>query len=518
MGKGRAMRSRRHVAQVVAGVALVVLAGCGDDEGNKSGPTFTEFPGLGVPELYGGSLAWGDVDNDGDLDLAAAGVTGSAVITKVYENDGAGGFSEFPGLNLTGVYYCSLAWGDADNDGDLDLAVAGRLMNSAGYITKVYENDGAGGFSEFPGPSMIGVDWCSLAWGDADNDGDLDLAVAGLAVSAGITKVYENDGAGAFSEFPGPSLTGVFYCSLAWGDADSDGDLDLAVAGRMGSDGITKVYENDGAGGFSEFPGPSLTGVYYCSLAWGDSDNDGDLDLAVGGWSATGASMKIYENDGAGDFAEIPGLSLPGMSGCSLVWGDADNDGDLDLAAAGSYTTNIYENDGAGGFSEFPGLALTGVYGTSLVWGDVDNDGDLDLAVAGATTSPSPYEQITKVYENNGVPSNMPPDQVTGLSAFPGVGEAAFVWSESFDAETPDGGLSYNLRVVDTGSGLDVFPAMGATDGRRRLPAIGPIRPGPSYAWHALTLPSGDYEFRVQAIDSALEGGPWSEPCVFTVP
>ena len=105
-----------------------------------------------------------------------------------------------------------------------------------------------------------------------------------------------------------------------------------------------------------------------------------------------------------------------------------------------------------------------------------------------------------------------------GLSAFTGDRGTVLMWSEGSDAETPSGGLSYNLRVVDTGSGFDVFPAMGAATGWRRVPSIGPVRPGPSYAWHALTLPGGDYEFRVQAIDSSLDGGPWSEPELFTVP
>jgi hypothetical protein len=66
---------------------------------------------------------------------------------------------------VTGVYHCSVAWGDADNDGDLDLAVAGWSM--PGRITTVYENDGAGGFTEFPGLDLKGVDFCSLSWATA---------------------------------------------------------------------------------------------------------------------------------------------------------------------------------------------------------------------------------------------------------------------------------------------------------------------------------------------------------------
>ncbi len=350
------------------------------------------------------------------------------------------------------------------------------------------------------------------AWGDCDNDGDLDLAIAG----DNITKVYANNGSGSFTEITNPSLIGVHRCSLAWGDCDNDGDLDLAVAGRLGPD-ATKVYANDGAGGFSVLA--SLTGVNNCSLAWGDCDNDGDLDLAVAG--ATSVTIpfdpvtRVYENDGAGGFSVLDRLTVE--SGRSLAWGDCDNDGDLDLAVAGledgDRVTRVYANDGAGGFTVLDDL--TGVYFCSLAWGDCDNDGDLDLAIAGQDGT---LALTTTVYENDGAPPNVPPGQATGLSTLTGGGEAVLMWSEGSDGETPSGGLSYNLRVVDTGSGLDVFPAMGAASGWRRVPSISPVRPGPSYARHALSLPNGDYEFRVQAIDSALEGGPWSEPSIFTMP
>jgi len=451
---------------------------------------------------------------------------GLSYVTTVYENNGLAGFSEFPSLTMTGVWACSLAWGDMDNDGDLDLAVAGMTIADT-RVTTIYRNDGSGGLTELPSLTLTGVSSCSLAWGDCDNDGDLDLAVAGatlgIAPYGPVTTVYENNGAGGFSVFPGLSLDGVSGSSLAWGDCDDDGDLDLAVAGRDSSlVPITKIYENDGAGGFSEFAAPSPIGVENGSLAWGDADNDGDLDLAVAGSSGISYVAKIYENNGAGSLAELSWLDLAGADLCSLAWGDCDNDGDLDLAVVGfspgsAETAIIYENMGAAGFAALSERNLSGVSTCSLAWGDCDSDGDSDLAVAGYFWDGS-ENRVTKIYMNSGPSPNAPPEQVADLTAFVAGGEVVFMWAEGSDVETPAGGLSYNLRVVDTGSGLDVFPAMAAADGWRRIPAIGPIRPGPSYAWHSLTLPSGDYEFQVQAIDSGLEGGPWSDPEPFTVP
>ena len=304
------------------------------------------------PVSHGSSAVWGDYDNDNDLDILLAGRTGEDLsenlrTTKLYRNDG-GRFVDTK-TDLFPLSGSSAAWGDYDNDGDLDVLVTGWDGTSRGVSTKskthakLYRND-HGRFVAIA-TGLSGVTVGTSAWGDYDNDGDLDIVIAGWDGEAYTATVYQNFD-GRFLDIDA-RLTGVQGGTVAWGDYDNDGDVDILLTGRDGDRGYAKVYRNDG-GRFVDI-NARLTGVDQSGAAWGDYDNDGDLDILVTGREGRSTPhSRVYRND-RGSFVDI-GAELMGVHNQGgVAWGDYDNDGDLDILLTGmndrSFHSKVYRNE-----------------------------------------------------------------------------------------------------------------------------------------------------------------------------
>ena len=332
----------------VGGVAAQYLAAI-DDPSMVLAPVFTDIA-AGLTGVSTSAAVWGDYDNDGDLDLALTGDTGVEVISRIYHNNRDGTFTDI-NAGLPGVYRSSVAWGDYDNDGDLDILLTGATGGGSAFSV-VYRNDGGGVFSDI-GAGLPGVRYSAAAWGDYDNDGDLDILLAGNTTEgAPIASIYRNDG-GAFNDI-NAGLPGVRYASVAWGDYDNDGHLDFALMGWDGVNGYLRVYHNNGDGMFTD-ANAGLPGWDGGTVAWGDYDNDGDLDLLLSGERESSGtwlprSCLVYRNDGGGSFAAIDQGLMAVVNG-GAAWGDYDNDGDLDVLLTGDAgsesISRIYRSDGA---------------------------------------------------------------------------------------------------------------------------------------------------------------------------
>jgi len=467
--------------------------------------------GMDLTDVYNSSVAWGDIDNDGDFDLAIMGWDGTNRYFQIYKN----GVNKRLTLSqsLTGVSHGCLSFADYDRDSDLDLAVTGKITEGYG-TTKIYQNDGKGNFSD-SGIQIIDVYTSSLAWGDYDNDGDLDLALIGARMGAPgiVAKIYKNKGNSTFEDSGITDLTPVASGSVAWADYDNDGWLDIAICGGSIGGYVCEIWKNDGDGSFTKTD--DLTGVYNSSLAWGDYNNDGWLDIAICGDSTGGYILEIWKNDGDGTFTKTNDLT--GVYNSSLAWGDYDNDGNLDLVVTGLKSgeepiTKIYKNSGGPGytFTEDTGQTyLTDVGQGGVAWCDYDGDKDIDLALTGKSAS----EVVTKIYKNgesspNSLPE--PPDSSQFVTTYNSTTKQLTIsWPAGSDSETPVDGLYYNFRIGSESGKDDLVAA------RYGSPLLGNFISKSTATvsgkqTRTFSLYAKGYYWSVQAIDTGL-GCSWSE-------
>src|SRR5437867_2599275 len=336
------------------------------------------------------SMAVGDFNGDGVLDLATANQDIYATSTdndvKVLLGNGDGTFQPAQRFTTGGVPR-SVAVGDVNGDGRLDLAVANYSSNAVSVLV----GNGDGTFQ--PAQSFaVGTYPISVAVGDVNGDGRLDLAVANYYDPAnnnsGTVSVLVGNGDGTFQ--PAQSFAvGSPHSSVALGDVNGDGRLDLAVANNgdpYRDQGSVSVLLGNGDGTFQ--PAQSFAvGRGPVSVAAGEVNGDGRLDLALASGSNT---VSVLLGNGDGTFQVAPTF-VAGAEPTSVAVGDFNGDGKTDLAVANGYynspnTVSVLLGNSDRSFQ--PALTFgTGVGPRSVGVGDFNGDGRPDLVVANYCSS-----------------------------------------------------------------------------------------------------------------------------------
>lgn len=330
---------------------------------SQKGKSFTKLADIG-------QAVAADFDNDGYPDLF------SWSQVKLYHNEKGKGFTPVALPELPKTVSRGACWGDFNNDGFVDLYLGGYeswdppitypsmiLINQKGKSFKL-------AWTEANYRSR-GITAC-----DFDVDGDTDIYVSNYRLQP--NNLLLNNGKGEFKDVAGEygvlattaPFGGGHSIGSAWGDFDNDGNIDLfagnfAHVDSRGDQPKSRFLKNLGKAKQYHFEDKGTCGVFYqesyASPAVGDYDNDGDLDLFFTTVYATASFGKknypvLYRNDGSYTFADgtaAAGLSEQGAT-YQAAWADYDQDGDLDLVTAGK----LYENQG--GSAHWLGVRLQG--------------------------------------------------------------------------------------------------------------------------------------------------------------
>ena len=257
---------------------------------------------------YSETCTWGDYDNDGLIDLFITNSAGTNHRNYLYRNTGNSNFLRVD----TGIVVSEIGrsrganWVDIDNDRDLDLFVC-REINQNEYL---YRNNGNGYFTKItdsPLTTNAGESW-SGSWGDYDNDGDLDVFVTNSGNQNNF--LYRNEGDFNFTKITNdPIVSEPGYNAVSgWGDFDNDGDLDMFitqayVGPSFTQKAVNKLYKNllmeSGSASFQKITAGEIVSDsgYSYGFAWGDYDNDGDLDVAVANTFDENQKNALYKNE-----------------------------------------------------------------------------------------------------------------------------------------------------------------------------------------------------------------------------
>ena len=302
-------------------------------------------------------VIWVDYDNDGDKDFFVTAIEGK---NAFYSNDGEMNFTDISstiGIFQTDLFTYGASFGDIDNDGDLDLFISNRSPEDHNYL---YRND-SGIYVDITGTSGISLEgqlsFCSIFF-DYDKDGLQDIYVSNDK-EENINRLYKNLGDGVFQDVSESSNAGVDVSAMSTtlGDFNNDGWFDIYITNtpfsQVSSIQGNVLLKNNGDGTFTNVA--TETGTSFDSVGWGavflDADNDGLLDIYVsssenGNGPLISSAFYHQQTDETFIIPQDIGFNIDLRESYSNAIGDINNDGKPEIVVGNDTENNfLWQNN-----------------------------------------------------------------------------------------------------------------------------------------------------------------------------
>lgn len=455
-----------------------------------------------------------DINKDGKLDfLFASGNTWDAgsKFAGRYLNQSTNTFTETVDNVVNPGAFATFSLSDSNGDGKFDLAFGGA--NSSGIILGLGTDE-----------QYLNQTWGNVSMGFCDfyNTGYYGFYMIGGAGKSLFPRLENTYGWAALG-----NAGAIWTQNVSMVDFDNDGDYDIFVTGSEAPDWASGyMYVNTNGVYTATSIGVQKYGS-NTSTAWADVNNDGFLDLLIGGTTIEGSgtdesnSYVLYINNGNGTLSKSS-ISFAGYktwsSGKGAVFADWNIDGFMDVIVSGTGKLDIYLNNGSGTAFTLLNSGLPGLNTGNLDVADMNGDGKIDLLISGVNSDYT-KNNVLSVFYNQTTTTNAAPTVPANLQSAINGNKVTLSWNAGTDDTTPVASLSYNLYVKNTTTGRyfvnPIAEVDGVNNGLRYTSGLGNIFMNKS--WTLNDLPDGDYEWSVQSVDAAYAGSVFGTKGNFTL-
>ncbi|MBK6264766.1 VCBS repeat-containing protein [Marivirga sp. S37H4] len=472
--------------------------------------------GSNIPDLGYSKSLWADFDNDGDPDLLIGGDDGlgNYSLTLLLNNGDNTFSSSAQPFDLSNAAFESF---DYDNDGDLDLLIAGIDAESVAE-TSLYENDGNGNFSKLT--SFTGLSAAQIHGADLNKDGKIDFIISGLTQDGNIEVIVNLQTPTGWEE-KDYNLPALYNGAIHTADFNKNGFADILISGintnGLYATAVMRYLPEDDA--YTEISISGIQNILMQKVAIDDLNQDGYLEITYMGVNSAGDPKTSIISYNGSTFVEKTSHGLTQLKGGALSAADINADGFMDLHMFGLDDDNQRDHQiflGNGDFTfDNSAIVLPGMINGESNLVDFNNDLLPDLFVTGLSIEKVGNQSASILYNNNFTATNTVPTAPTNLRAYHANDTVMLAWDAPTDDHSIADNLTYEVQLRNEANDIILAAQSDLSDGYFRSSTKTAL-----FTMDSLLLfgiPEDRYYYKVHAIDQSKAGGGFSGELEFVV-